>query len=115
MLTFETFPRFERDWKNLTSQQQAMFRKIVLEAFVPDLMARTARSSEACASKGSSNITNTTGTAPVTCAPDSGRYPSARLSPTSRCRRPCGSSRCEWSLNAAGCSNVAKVVDDLAE
>ena len=57
MPTFETFPRFERDWKNLTSQQQAMFRKIVLEAFVPDLMARTARSSQACASKGSSNIT----------------------------------------------------------
>ena len=25
-----------------------MFRKIVLEAFVPDLMARTARSSQAC-------------------------------------------------------------------
>ena len=48
MPTFETFPRFERDWKNLTSQQQAMFRKIVLEAFVPDLMARTARSSQAC-------------------------------------------------------------------
>ena len=45
MPAFEMFPRFERDWKNLTSQQQAMFRKIVLEAFVPDLMARTARSS----------------------------------------------------------------------
>ena len=48
MPTFETFPRFKRDWKKLTSQQQAMFRKIVLEAFVPDLMARTARSSQAC-------------------------------------------------------------------
>ena len=48
MPAFETFPRFERDWKNLTSQQQAMFRKTVLEAFVPDLMARTARSSQAC-------------------------------------------------------------------
>ena len=34
---------------------------------------------------------------------------------TPRCLRPCGSSRCEWSLNAAGCSNVAKVMDDLAE
>lgn len=34
---------FERDWKNLTSQQQAMFRKVVLEAFVPDLMAPAAR------------------------------------------------------------------------
>jgi hypothetical protein len=39
MATFETLPRFERDWKNLTSQQQALFRKVVLEAFVPDLMA----------------------------------------------------------------------------
>ena len=37
MPTFEMFPRFERDGKNLTSQRQAMFRKIVLEAFVPDL------------------------------------------------------------------------------
>jgi hypothetical protein len=34
---------------------------------------------------------------------------------SSRCRRPCGSSRYEWSLSAAGCSNVAKVMDDLAE
>jgi hypothetical protein len=39
MPTFETVPRFERDWKSLTSQQQALFRKVVLEAFVPDLMA----------------------------------------------------------------------------
>jgi hypothetical protein len=34
---------------------------------------------------------------------------------TSRCRWPCGSSRCEWGLSAAGCSDVAKVMDDLAE
>ena len=34
---------------------------------------------------------------------------------TSRCRRPCGSSRCDWSLNAAGCSDVAEVMDDQAE
>ena len=39
MPTFETLSRFERDWKNLTWQQQALFRKAVLEAFVPDLMA----------------------------------------------------------------------------
>ena len=43
MPTFQTLPRFDRDWKNLTSQQQAMFRKVVLEAFVPDhLMVRWA-------------------------------------------------------------------------
>jgi len=39
MPAFETLPRFERDWKGLTSQQQSLFRKVVLEAFVPDLMA----------------------------------------------------------------------------
>src|ERR1700678_1848063 len=39
MLAFETLPRFERDGKNLASQQQALFRKGVLEAFVPDLAA----------------------------------------------------------------------------
>src|SRR5262252_8224213 len=39
MPTFETLPRFERDWKNLTAQQQATFRKVVADAFVPGLMA----------------------------------------------------------------------------
>ena len=39
MPTFQALPRFGRDWKNLTRQQQAMFRKVVLEAIVPDLMA----------------------------------------------------------------------------
>jgi len=39
MPTFETLPRFERDWKKLTAQQQATFRKVVSDAFVPDLMA----------------------------------------------------------------------------
>jgi len=39
MPTFQTLPRFERDWKNLPSQQRALFRKVVLEAFVPDLTA----------------------------------------------------------------------------
>lgn len=39
MPTFETFPRFAKDWKSLASQRQATFREVVLEAFVPDLMA----------------------------------------------------------------------------
>ena len=39
MPTFETLPRFERDWKKLTAQQQATFRKVVTEAFVSDLAA----------------------------------------------------------------------------
>jgi hypothetical protein len=37
MPTFETLPRFERDWKKLSAQQQATFRKVVTEVFVPDL------------------------------------------------------------------------------
>jgi hypothetical protein len=39
MPTFETLPRFHRDWKDLTVQQQATFRKAVSDAFVPDLAA----------------------------------------------------------------------------
>jgi hypothetical protein len=39
MPTLETLPRFERDWKNLSSPQQAIFRKVITEAFVPDLAA----------------------------------------------------------------------------
>ena len=39
MATFETLPRFEAEWKNLACEQQATFRKVVLEAFEPDLMA----------------------------------------------------------------------------
>jgi len=31
MPTFQTLPRFQKDWKNLASQQ-ALFRKVVLEA-----------------------------------------------------------------------------------
>lgn len=37
MPTFELLPRFQRDWKNLTARQQATFRKVVADAFVPDL------------------------------------------------------------------------------
>jgi hypothetical protein len=39
MPTFETLPRFERDWKSLSPQQKAAFRKIITEALVPDLAA----------------------------------------------------------------------------
>jgi len=39
MATFETLPRFERGWRRLTHEQQALFRKVVLEAFEPDLIA----------------------------------------------------------------------------
>ncbi len=39
MPTFETLPRFEAGWRSLTREQQARFRKVVLEAFEPDLMA----------------------------------------------------------------------------
>ena len=39
MPTFETLTRFQRDWKNLTRQQQALFHKVITEAFVPDLAA----------------------------------------------------------------------------
>ncbi len=39
MPTFETLPRFERDWRNLTAQRRATFRKVIAEAFVPDLAA----------------------------------------------------------------------------
>jgi hypothetical protein len=39
MPTFETLPRFKRDWKNLTEQQQAAFRKVIMDGFVPDLAA----------------------------------------------------------------------------
>ena len=49
MPTFETLPRFERDWKNLTSQQRGIFRKVIQEAFVPDLSPRTVLSGQACA------------------------------------------------------------------
>jgi hypothetical protein len=39
MPTFETLPRFQRDWKHLTIRQQATFRKVISDAFVPDLAA----------------------------------------------------------------------------
>jgi hypothetical protein len=39
MTTFQTLPRFEADWTKLTRRQQAAFRKVVMEAFAPDLMS----------------------------------------------------------------------------
>jgi hypothetical protein len=39
MPTFELAPRFERDWRKLTSHQKDAFRKTIREAFVPDLDA----------------------------------------------------------------------------
>jgi hypothetical protein len=39
MPTFETLPRFEKDWTVLTPQQRSTFRKVIKEAFVPDLIA----------------------------------------------------------------------------
>ncbi|HEX3492557.1 MAG TPA: hypothetical protein VHU92_24650 [Streptosporangiaceae bacterium] len=39
MPTLETLPRFEKDWKGLSPEQQDAFRKVVTDAFVPDLMA----------------------------------------------------------------------------
>jgi hypothetical protein len=39
MPTFETLPRFERDWKSLTSQQQALLPQGGVRGLVPDLAA----------------------------------------------------------------------------
>jgi hypothetical protein len=38
MATFETLPLFELGWRRLTRDQQSEFRRIVLEAFEPDLI-----------------------------------------------------------------------------
>lgn len=37
MPTYETLPRFERDWKSLEVDQQKRFRDKVKNEFVPDL------------------------------------------------------------------------------
>lgn len=37
MPTFQTTPRFDRDWKHLTSDSRARFRRVVANEFVPDL------------------------------------------------------------------------------
>jgi hypothetical protein len=38
MVTFETLPRFEASWATLTLEQRTAFRRVVLEAFEPDLV-----------------------------------------------------------------------------
>lgn len=37
MATFQTTSRFDRDWKQLTVDSRARFRRVVTEEFVPDL------------------------------------------------------------------------------
>lgn len=37
MPTFQTTPRFERDWKQLTADLRARFRRVIIDQFVPDL------------------------------------------------------------------------------
>jgi hypothetical protein len=39
MPTFETLPRFENGWRSLTREQQATFRKAVIDAFTQDLFS----------------------------------------------------------------------------
>lgn len=39
MPTFQTDPRFDRDWKNLTPEQRQRFRRVVQDEFRPDLAA----------------------------------------------------------------------------
>jgi hypothetical protein len=39
MPTFETLPRFETGWRSLTREQQATFRKTVIDVFTQDLMS----------------------------------------------------------------------------
>jgi len=35
--TFQTTPRFDRDWKQLAADSRARFRRVITEEFVPDL------------------------------------------------------------------------------
>jgi hypothetical protein len=37
--TFQTTPRFDRDWKALTTAAREHFRRVIKEEFVPDLAA----------------------------------------------------------------------------
>lgn len=39
MPTFQTHPRFDRDWKNLAAQQRERFRRVIGEEFQPDLVS----------------------------------------------------------------------------
>jgi hypothetical protein len=35
--TFQTTPRFERDWKQLAPELRSRFQRVITEQFVPDL------------------------------------------------------------------------------
>ncbi len=37
MATFQTTPRFDRDWKQLAADSRVRFRRVITEEFVPDL------------------------------------------------------------------------------
>lgn len=39
MATFATLLRFEADWRKLTREEKAAFRRVMLDAFEPDLSA----------------------------------------------------------------------------
>jgi hypothetical protein len=41
--TSQTTPRFERDWKQLSADLRARFRRVISEQFVPDLVAGSFR------------------------------------------------------------------------
>lgn len=43
MPTFQTTPRFDRDWKQLTADSKARFRHVLSDQFVPDLAHGTFR------------------------------------------------------------------------
>ena len=51
MPTFETLPRFEKDWKGLTPKQRDTFGKMVKDACTPDLMALDRPFRPGCGSK----------------------------------------------------------------
>jgi hypothetical protein len=67
MPTFELTPRFERDWRKLTSGQREAFRKTIQEAFVPDLDTPDQRFRPGLRVKG---VTAHPGVFEVTRAPD---------------------------------------------
>ena len=45
MPTFQTLPRFDQDFKKLGPTEQERFRKVLKEAFIPDVAAGTFRRS----------------------------------------------------------------------
>ncbi|MFH8533503.1 hypothetical protein ACH4GE_34395 [Streptomyces tendae] len=76
MPTFETLPRFAADLQHLTPAQHQGFRRVVLDAFVPDL--RTGR--QICSGLQIKGVRCAPGIYELTWAPDG---PGAPGSPTS--------------------------------